>query len=94
MFPQVDAELLKLYGEDCGLEFHKTGGFAAHPDYQGRGIGSALHQYIANEAREADKKCFFLSQEYMVRLSCPHPTDGVPNITFRISGAFLSEGWL
>lgn len=94
MFPQVDAELLKLYGESCGLEFYKTGGFAVHPAYQGRGIGSALHQHIAKEARAADKKCYFLSQEYMVRLSCARVIDGVPNITSRMSGAFLSKGWL
>lgn len=65
----MDTELLSLYGEDRGVEFYKTSGFAVHPQYQGRGIGTALHRYIAAEAGKAGKKWFFLSQQFNVRLA-------------------------
>lgn len=58
--------LFELYGEDGGLGLWKTCGFAVHPNYQGKGIGSALHKHIATEAQKDGKKWFFLSQQYNV----------------------------
>lgn len=62
----IDALLAKMYGESRGVEHFSTGGLAVHPDYQFKGIGSALHRYIADQASDQGKKLFFFSTETIV----------------------------
>ncbi|KAK9895152.1 hypothetical protein P389DRAFT_197220 [Cystobasidium minutum MCA 4210] len=64
------AESLKtVYGEDAGLSHFRTAGFAVHPGCQGQGLGAAMHSYIANTAKRADKKWHFTAVERVVSRS-------------------------
>lgn len=45
-------QLVGLYGETAGTQYYRSFDFAVHPDYQGKGIGSALHRYVAEKVSQ------------------------------------------
>lgn len=58
--------LESLYGEDRGLSLWRSDFFAVHPDYQGRGLGTALHNVIAAELKKTNEKWVFGTSYYNV----------------------------
>lgn len=49
MLQDCESVLTELYGPDMGLDLYKSGGFAVHPDLQGKGVGTAMHKYLAEK---------------------------------------------
>lgn len=69
MLEAIGSVLAETYGPDKGLELYKTGGFAVHPDYQGKGIGSALHKYVAEKTKKEGKIWFLWSMAAVVSIT-------------------------
>jgi GNAT superfamily N-acetyltransferase len=59
--------MLEIYGLDERLQVYRTSDFAVQPDFQGRGIGLAIHKYIKARARADKTGWIILSMDYNVR---------------------------
>jgi GNAT superfamily N-acetyltransferase len=60
--------LESLYGEDRGLSLWRSDFLAVHPEYQGRGLGTAIHKVIAAELMKSNEKWVFGTSYYTVSL--------------------------
>lgn len=81
----IVAQLRELYGDSLGVDLYETAGFAVHPDYQGCGIGTAVHRHIADQAKKDGKIWFFTSLNHHVR--------SLPSVSMPSIAEFRHRRW-
>lgn len=64
----MSEELTKLYGPEGAQDLFVTTGLTVHPDYHGRGVGTTLHRYVEELARQSGQKWYFTTALHNVSL--------------------------